>query len=161
VWPGLRGMTDASLDQFPVPYGAIARLMERRSITLFLGAAASLVNAAPVQLPDGGQLARDLIKLASYPGKEQDPLTKVSQYLVEFAGDRDLILDYIKTRFHDEIPDDYRCALTEFLSQIPEHCIPKLIVTTNYDTLIERLLERRSMPYLCVSHVLGRSKYSG
>jgi hypothetical protein len=151
----------AHLSSFPVPYGAIARLMEKRSLTLFLGAAASLVNAAPIQLPDGRQLARDLRVLVSYPGSESDPLTKVSQYLVEFAGDRDLILDYIKTRFHDEVPDDYRCSVTDFLNQIPENCIPKLIVTTNYDTLVERLLERRSLPYLCISHVLGRSKYSG
>jgi hypothetical protein len=150
-----------ALDSFPVPYAAIARLIERRSITLFLGAAASLVRAAPSHLPDGRQLTADLATLASYPGRESDPLTKVSQYLVEYAGGRDLILDYIKSRFHDEIPDDYRCSLTDFLSQIPPRYIPRLIVSTNYDTLIERLLERQSIPYLCISHVLGRSKYAG
>jgi hypothetical protein len=149
------------LDTFPVPYPAIARLLERRAITLFLGAAASLVKAAPSQLPDGRQLTSDLAKLASYPGKETDPLTKVSQYLVEYAGGRDLILDYIKSRFHEEIPNDYRCALTDFLSQIPSRYIPRLIVSTNYDTLIERFLERLSIPYLCISHVLGRSKFTG
>src|SRR6476620_825214 len=109
----------SNFDPFPVPYAAIAHLLEKRRITLFLGAAASLVDAPSVHLPDGLQLATDLMKLASYPGESTDPLTKVSQYLVEFAGDRDLILDYIKTRFHDGIPDDYRCSLTDFLSEIP------------------------------------------
>ena len=150
-----------AISAFPVPYPAIAHLMRRRRITLFLGAASSLVNAPPVHLPDGLQFANDLIKLANYPGKNTDPLTKVSQYLVEFAGDRDLMLDYIKTQFHDKIPDDYRCSLTDFLSEIPRICIPRLIVSTNYDTLVERLLERQSISYLCISHVLGRSKYAG
>jgi len=156
-----------SPSSFPVPYAAIAHLFQRRRITLFLGAAASQVetadrsNTPPVRLPDGRQLTADLIKLANYPGNDSDPLTKVSQYLVEFAGDRDLILDYIKTRFHDEIPPDYRCSVTDFLAEISPTYIPRLIVSTNYDTLIERLLEQKSVPYFCVSHVLGRSKYAG
>jgi hypothetical protein len=146
---------------FPVPYAAIARLIERRSITLFLGAAASLVNASPSMLPDGRQLSLDLAKLGSYPGNSYDPLTKVSQYLVEYAGDRDLILDYIKSRFHDEIPSNYQCSITDFLGRIPLAIVPKLIVTTNYDTLIEKLFEQRGSPYICISHILGRSKYTG
>src|SRR5262249_32382746 len=86
---------------------------------------------------------------------------KIAQYLVESAGDRDLILEYIKSRFHDEVAPDYTCSLTNFLSHIPEKYIPSLIVSTNYDTLVERALERRSVKYVCVSHILGRSKYTG
>jgi SIR2-like domain len=146
----------------PVPYRAISLLLEQRSMTLFLGAAASLVCAGPGALPDGRQFSADLAKLASYPHEAgDDALTKVSQYLVEYAGDRDLILSYIKAQFHDNIPENYHCAVTDFLGEIPAQYIPKLIVSTNYDTLIERLLERKSIPYLCVSHVLGRSKFSG
>jgi hypothetical protein len=145
----------------PVPYEVIARVLGQRRITLFLGAAASLVNAVPSQLVDARHLTLDLIRLSNYPGKDSDPLTKVAQYLVEYAGDRDFILEYIKSRFHDEIPADYRCSLTDFLSEIPARYIPKLIISTNYDTLIERLLERRGLPYLCISHVLGRSKFTG
>jgi hypothetical protein len=135
--------------------------MGQRRITLFLGAAASTVNATSPQLVDGRLLTLELIKLSNYPGKDTDPLTKVAQYLVEYAGDRDFILEYIKSRFHDEIPDDYRCSLTDFLSELPSGYMPKLIVSTNYDTLVERLLERKGLPYLCVSHVFGRSKFTG
>jgi hypothetical protein len=145
----------------PVPYEVIARVLEQRRITLFLGAAASLVNGAPSRFVDARDLTLELIRLSNYPGKDSDPLTKVAQYLVEYAGDRDFILEYIKTRFHDQIPENYRCSLTDFLSEIPARYIPKLIVSTNYDTLIERLLERRGLPYLCISHVLGRSRFTG
>ncbi len=156
-------MNDALASGYlPVPYGAIGLLFEQQSITLFLGAAASLVKAGPGALPNAQQFSADLAKLSNYPlAKGNDALTKVSQYLVEYAGDRDLILRYIKTQFHDKIPEDYTCAVTDFLGGIPPRYIPRLIVSTNYDTLIERLLERKSIPYLCVSHVLGRSKFSG
>jgi hypothetical protein len=149
------------LSSLPVPYEVIALLLEQRRITLFLGAAASIVNGVPSQLVDGRDLTLELIRLSNYPGKDSDPLTKVAQYLVEYAGDRDFILEYIKNRFHDKIPENYRCSVTDFLSDIPAQYIPKLIISTNYDTLIERLLERRGLPYLCISHVLGRSKFSG
>ena len=149
------------LTALPVPYHAIARLVAQRNITLFLGAAASLADGRPIKLPDGRQLASDLVKLGTYPGKTDDPLTKISQYVVEFAGDRDLILDYIKGRFHDEIPASYQCALTSFLGKVSSRHIPRLIVSTNYDTLVERTLESRSIPYVCISHVLGKSKYTG
>ncbi|HEY3845589.1 MAG TPA: SIR2 family protein [Acetobacteraceae bacterium] len=146
---------------FAAPYAAIARLMQRRRITLFIGAAASLVGAEADRLPDGRQFAGDLMRLSSYPGSSTDPLAKVAQYLVEAAGDRDLVLDYIRSRFHDDISQDYKCSLTEFLAHLRDDCIPALIVSTNYDTLVERTFERRSAPYVCVSHVLGRSKYAG
>jgi hypothetical protein len=151
----------------PVPYSAISLLFEQQNITLFLGAAASSVREPGSEgsepgLPNGREFSADLSDLADYPpGREADPLTKVSQYLVEYAGDRDLILSYIKTQFHDKVPPDYRCSVTDFLSELPASQIPRLIVSTNYDTLVERLLERRSIPYVCVSHILGRSKFSG
>jgi|SRR6266404_3922132 len=158
----------AAPGSLPVPYGAIGLLFEQQSITLFLGAAASSVVTPGTEcqasggLPSAKQLSADLSKLADYPvGRDNDALTKVSQYLVEYAGDRDMILSYIKAQFHDKVPDDYRTSVTDFLERVPVSHIPKLIVSTNYDTLIERLLERRSVPYICVSHILGKSKHSG
>ncbi|MCK1388872.1 SIR2 family protein [Bradyrhizobium sp. 21] len=153
------GATNGSL---PVPYRAIGLLIEQRALTLFLGAAASLVGAGQGALPSGSQLSAALANLASYPlSQAGDSLTKVAQYLVEYAGDRDLILSYIKAQFHDKVPQTYRCAITDFLGEVPAQYMPKLIVSTNYDTLVERLLESRSIPYVCISHVLGRSKYAG
>jgi hypothetical protein len=144
-----------------IPYRAISMLMRKRSISLFIGAAASRIGARSAALPDGKQLARDFVALSNYPGHDEDPLTKISQYLVETAGDRDLILDYIQTTFHEKIDPQYNCALTEFLCALAAECIPKLIVSTNYDTLVERVLEARSIDYICVSHILGKSKYTG
>jgi hypothetical protein len=146
---------------FAAPYAAISRLVQRRRISFFVGAAASLAGADVNGLPDGKQLTADLVRLSSYPGSSADPLAKVAQFLVESAGDRDLVLDYIKSKFHDSVSDDYRCSLTEFLAHLRDEYIPSLIVSTNYDTLVERTFERRSVPYVCVSHILGGSKYFG
>ena len=77
-------------DSAPVPYPAISMMMQQGGVALFLGAAASLVGADEgARLPDGRQLASDLSNLVSYPGDGRDPLTKIAQYLVESAGDRD------------------------------------------------------------------------
>src|SRR5215207_4122110 len=109
----------ATGNALPVPYGAIGLLFEQKAITLFLGAAASLASAGSNALPDGRKFSEDLAKLANYPiNGGNDALTKVSQYLVEYAGDRDLILRYIKAQFHEKIPEDYSCAVTDFLGEI-------------------------------------------
>jgi len=150
-----------SSGQFGVPYPLIARLLQQRRLALFIGAAASLVGATENRLPDGKQLAADLVKLANYPGSGSDSLAKIAQYLVESAGDRDLILEYIKSRFHDDVVSNYACSLTDFLLKLPEAYFPGLVVSTNYDTLIERVFEARSLKYVCISHILGKSKYAG
>jgi hypothetical protein len=149
-------------DPSSIPFPAITMMMQQGDVALFLGAAASLVGADEAKrLPDGRQLATDLSTLVSYPGDNKDALTKIAQYLVESAGDRDFLLSYIKEKFHNEINQSYRSSLNDFLMTIPEKYIPKLIVSTNYDTLIERVLEQRNVRYLAISHIIGKTPYSG
>lgn len=145
-----------------IPFPAISMMMQQGDVALFLGAAASLVGADGGQrLPNGRQLANDLSTLVSYPGDNKDPLTKIAQYLVESAGDRDFLLSYIKQKFHVEVNQSYRTSLNDFLMDIPEAYIPRLIVSTNYDTLVERALEARNIRYMAISHIIGKTPYSG
>jgi hypothetical protein len=146
----------------PIPYPAISMMIQQGNVALFLGAAASLVGAdGEKHLPDAHELAASLSLLVSYPGDAKDPLTKIAQYLVESAGDRDFLLSYIKQKFHHDVNQTYRSSLTDFLMTIPENYVPKLIVSTNYDTLIERVLEQRNIRYLAISHIIGKTPYSG
>jgi hypothetical protein len=82
----------------------------------------------------------------------------VAQYLEEIPADRNYLLDTVFTQFFQNLHSEYRSALTEFLSAIPLEVIPEFIVTTNYDTLVERVLEKRGVPYLAISHIIKGPK---
>jgi hypothetical protein len=145
-----------------VPYRVIADCFRDRSIALFLGAAASFVGApCNMALPSGTELAKLLVERSEYPGALSDPLTKVAQYLEEIPADREYILSTVATRFCEQVNPEYESSLTKFLAGVPSAVIPRLIITTNYDTLVERVLEKRTIPYLVVSHVLKGSRYAG
>jgi len=144
-----------------VPFGVIADCFRNHSVVPFLGAASSFVGVEGPQLPDARTLAATLAAKSNYPGSNDDPLTKVAQYLEEVAADRSFLLDEVTATFYSRIPDTYTSALTAFLTAITSESIPKLLITTNYDVTIERALEARKVGYLAISHIVGDSKYRG
>jgi hypothetical protein len=162
--PVVTAMALSSAPSLPsVPYGVIADCFKERTVVPFLGAAASFVGAAEDSvLPSGAALARVLVGRAEdYPGPMTDSLTKVAQYLEEVPADREYLLSAISRRFFEQVQSTYRTALTDFLRDVPAPLLPRLIVTTNYDVLVERALEARGVPYLAVSHIFKASKYAG
>ncbi len=142
-----------------VPYKIIADCLRNSSVVPFLGAAASFVGA-PVEspLPSGAAFAKALAEQAGYPGEAADPLTKVAQYMEEVPADRNYLLNIVYEKFYRTIQPGYKSALTEFLTQIPVPLIPKLLITTNYDVLVERALEDRGVPYMALSHIMKGPK---
>lgn len=139
-----------------IPYELIATDFKAGEVVPFLGAGASYAGAEKEKaLPGGHEFAERLSNLIGYPGNVKDPLTKVTQYFSEKPGNRDDILTQIRGTFHEKIVADYQCSFTSFLLDIPQAFMPKLIITTNYDTLIEQTLEKRNIKYLVVSHILG------
>lgn len=145
------------------PYEIIANCFKSSTIVPFLGAATSFVGAksAPL-LPNASQLAAELLGTLSYPGDKADELAKVSQYIEEIRADRPYLLGEICNRFLKAVGPDYSTAFTEFLTDIHESMMPKLIITTNYDVLVERTLERRGIPYVALCSIRrGTSKYAG
>jgi len=146
-----------------VPYGVIADCLKHGSVVPFLGAGASFAGApTETALPIGTGLAKRLIQMsgAEYPGSGTDPLTKITQYLEETPADRTFLLRGIHSIFYERLPDHYRCSVTDFLSSLPPDLLPKLIVTTNYDVVLERTFEGR-IPYLAVSQMMRNTKYAG
>lgn len=145
-----------------VPYGLIAKCIKNGTVVPFLGSAASCVGApAEVALPTGRGLANRLVGLSreDYPGDRSDPLTKVAQYL-EMLADRNFLLSGIHEIFYEGVPKDYRCSVTEFLNGLPASLLPKLVVTTNYDVVLERAFEGK-IPYLAISHMGRNTRYAG
>ena len=145
-----------------IPYGIIAECFRGQGIVPFLGSAASFVGAPPESaLPSGKAFAKLLAERSGYPGPPGDALTKVAQFLEEIPADRAFLLQEVARRFDQGITPDYQSAFTAFLAALPTAHVPRLILTTNYDTLVERTLERRGLPYLAISHVMRGSKYAG
>lgn len=144
-----------------VPYGIIASCFREKTVVPFLGAAASSVGATVgTALPCGGELAAFLAGKARYPGPVTDPLTKIAQFLEEVPADRDFLLKEIVGMFRERLPADYRTSLTDFMNGLGHASVPRLIITTNYDVLIEKTLEAMKVPYLAVSHIV-KSRFAG
>jgi len=140
----------------------MADCFRTHTVVPFLGSAASFVGApAEGALPSGKAFARLLAEKSGYPGPVTDALTKIAQFLEEIPADRSFLLGEVMERFDHGVPPDYRTAFTDFLTQLPIEGMPRLILTTNYDTLVERIFERRGIPYLVISHVMRGSKYAG
>lgn len=116
----------------------------------FLGAAANVTNKnfRYEGLPLGAELASTFIKLIAFAGRDTQNLARVTlEY--EFATDRlSLVGELEKT-----LPDFSRrpSPLLDALAKFPF----KLIITTNYDRLLERALERRKVAFESLSQPSG------
>src|ERR1035441_10543565 len=147
------------------PYGIIARKMKAGNVVPFLGAGASLIGRPsqdakfddknPTFLPNGWELAEVLAKESSFPSEEasdRNDLAKVSSYFQDVSGRADL-RDRLRQLLHPEpgvvttdIPENAAQPRTihRLLAGIAK---PQIIVTTNYDTLIEEAFAEAKRAY--------------
>lgn len=143
------------------PYKIIADCFKNRSLVPFVGSATSYVGMkSGSPLPSASQLALELLGDQPLPGIRTDDLAQVSQYIEEIQADRPYLLQQISSRFFKGLQSDYSTAFTEFLAIMPGSMIPRLIITTNYDVLVERVLEARGIPYIALSSI-KTFKYAG
>jgi len=144
------------------PFGIIKDLLRDGEVVPFLGAAASFIgcNSDP-KLPSGQELSRILATKANYPGSFSDPLGKIAQYVDEIASDRDYLIRLIHQQFYKNVAPDYETAFTSFLCNLPLEFWPTLILTTNYDVIIEKLVEKEQKKFLAISHIFPPSKWEG
>lgn len=137
------------------PYNLIREGLCQGRVIPFLGSGASLCGRDPQQqpwsvddaacLPSASELASHLVKRTSFPQGETPDLTKVAQYYHVVAGRQGL-----QQELHQVF--DRRCSpssLHTFLADIPS---PLLIVTTNYDDLVERAFDSKGRRYDLVIH---------
>jgi len=131
------------------PIGLILAELKRGKVIPFFGSGAS-TSGRPrgVQwnkddsqfLPTASELARNLAQYVSFPNDEILDLAKVAQYFKVLAGD-----EVLYDRLHDIFNKDYPIpSLHRFIAKVPA---PMLIITTNYDDLIERAFQENNSYY--------------
>lgn len=128
-------------------YGLVAELLGGGEIVPFLGAGANLCDRPDTAAwergryaPSGGELAQTLAASSRYPDDDID-LLRVSQYVDAILGEGRLYR-YLHDVFDANYPPT---SLHRLFARLPavlrEHDRPQLLLlTTNYDDLLERAL---------------------
>jgi hypothetical protein len=134
---------------FEPPYNFIREKLKDGKVIPFLGAGASLCGreskvrwASPEScfLPNASELAEYLEYLSEFPSGESAELTRVAQYFDGVTGRGGLDSELHKIFARDYQPTALHYHLAEFPTNL-------LIVTTNYDTLLERAFIERGRPF--------------
>lgn len=144
----------------PPPYPEIYEELMKGRVIPFLGAGAPLYARNPTEtpwmrrkagreeiafLPTARELADYLADRTQLPDSEKGELTKMAQYFEMVRGPEPL-RQRLRDIFSFEQPPT---PLHEFLAGVPA---PLLIVTTNYDDLMERAYRARGKPCDVVVH---------
>ena len=134
------------MSQLLPPYHFILDKLNCSKVIPVLGAGASLGGRQPGAtwkkgvkdfLPTAGELAGHLAETTEFPGGEVKDLTKVAQYYSVVGG-----REALNEELHNIFNCDYQLtSLHTFLALVR---VPLLIVTTNYDDLIERALDEEN-----------------
>jgi hypothetical protein len=136
------------------PYPTIAQRLQEGRVVPFLGAGASLLCREPPDhqfspddgkyLPSTSELANILAEDSSFPSKDERDLTdlaKVSSYYVDASG-REPLRDRLRQLLsHRKLEPG---AIHRLLAAMKQ---PILVVTTNYDTLLEQAFDEAGKPY--------------
>ncbi|HEY2294118.1 MAG TPA: SIR2 family protein [Thermoanaerobaculia bacterium] len=145
------------------PYGVISSLLKKGRVVPFLGAGASMIGRPPgvawnadepAFLPSGLDLAHLLADEAEFPSSDEHDrgdLARVASYFANVAGRR-ILRDRLREVL---LAGTYRHGeLHDFLaSQVPG---PRVIVVTNYDTLLEQAFQAAGRAYDLVVYPADR-----
>jgi SIR2-like domain len=123
-----------------INYSWIAKALKNGRVVPFLGAGASIGCG----LPSGRKLAEILVSEGEFPDQDgRDNLALVASYLAQIRGDSNVLKDLLREHLSIEAKPG---ILHECLASIKAL---QLIVTTNYDDLIEQALAPRQ-PWIVV-----------
>jgi hypothetical protein len=140
--------------QLEPPYALIRQKLESGRVIPFLGSGASLGGREPgatwemgtsSYLPTASELADYLAHTTGFPEDEKPDLATVAQYY-NVVGGRRALNEELRAIFDNDYP---LTALHTFLAEVSA---PMLIVTTNYDDLIERAMLAKNKPFDLVIH---------
>ncbi len=149
-------------------YAVVIDAIEKGRLIPFFGAGVNLCNRPDDYdwrqpwhpgsqfLPSGAELSKRLADRYKYPGDDWWNLLRVAQYVAAVSGET--ALDEQLQEFFDR---DYPLTpLHEFFARVPKLLRERgykhanlLIVTTNYDDLMERALQEAGEPYDLVSYI--------
>lgn len=142
------------MDELAPPYPLIRESLSQGRVIPFLGAGASLGGRTAKSawkvgttsfLPTGLELARHLAARTEFPADQAADLATVAQYF-DVIGGRLGLQEELRTIFNTDYP------LTSLHLHLASIEAPLLIITTNYDDLIERALRKHNRPYDLVVH---------
>jgi SIR2-like protein len=145
------------MNQLVPPYGLIREVLCSGRVIPFVGSGASLggrqIDSAWMKgrveyLPTAVELASHLAKMIAFPDDELPDLSKVAQYY-DVVGGRQQLEQELHRIFNGDYPIT---SLHTFLAGVSISSSPLLIVTTNYDDLIERALNSKGCVYDVVTH---------
>jgi hypothetical protein len=151
-----------------LPYQGIAKALRRGDVVPFLGAGASVFHrprdrANDVQLcpPTGAALAERLAKLAHFPEAaaehHRQNLPLVASYFGLVALGNGYLRDELREVFSPEFAPNGLHLLLATIARTTN----LLVVTTNYDDMIERAFEREGAPYHLVVTSMGDIEKAG
>jgi hypothetical protein len=128
-----------------VPIGPISRHLRKGALIPFLGAGASIVatSSDTPSLPLGTTLARKLADDFAYPERDdtRDDLARVASYCENVQGTRSDLKESLQEIFSKRLEPG---PVHRLLANVEA---PLLVLTTNYDNLIESAFDQAGRPY--------------
>jgi SIR2-like domain len=116
-------------------------------------------------LPSGAELARHLAARGRYPVPGEHNLLRVSEYVAAVRGEDELYL-YLREVFDSEYsPTSLHRLLARTAKALADGGLPQLlVVTTNYDDLVERALAEEGLEcdvvwYEAKQHAAARGRF--
>jgi hypothetical protein len=146
-------------------YQAVIKAMVEGRLAFFLGAGVNLCGrpadqewqkGQTVYLPSNSELAKHLAENFGYPSDESYDLMRVSQYIAMTAGHGPLYNELHKLFAGDYPPNPTHWFFANLPATLRSNGSPsrhQLIVTTNYDDLLERAFLAANQPFDVVSYV--------
>lgn len=153
----------------------VDNILEGRLIPFF-GAGVNLcgypddewTEGGTTRLPSGSELSKHLALKYKYPEKDNEELARVSQYAGLFKGLGDLY-EELHSLFDQSFAPT---SLHKFFAKLPRECLENgypeggdparkhlLIVTTNYDDLMERAFLDAKQKFHVVTYLAGSSNH--
>jgi hypothetical protein len=143
----------------------VAKAMAKGRVVPLLGAGANLCDrppGVPWDLdrfpPSGAELAAKLSEEFGYPLEDRTDLVRVSEY-VDLALGEGPLYGCLRDVFDAEYPPN---SLHRFLAGLPaaleragHERRPQLMITTNYDDILERAFREAGEPYEVVVYMAG------
>jgi hypothetical protein len=143
----------------------VVKAMERGQVVPLLGAGANLCDRPPdcawdadSHPPSGAELSGLLADEFGYPLDDRTELARVSEY-VELAAGEGPLYERLRDIFDAEYPPN---SVHRFLASLPAALEAKgkghlhqLVITTNYDDIMERAFREAAEPYDVVVYMAG------